>query len=205
MKNIMPNRKFFMPERRCQCKNIFKLIIHISSFLTYVLLGVYFLVWSPSIFGIKPLTVQSDSMHPCFSEGSIIYYHASEYISNLQDQLQEGTIISFEHVNQNKEKVLVSHRIYRLSADASFETKGDNNTESDKNKVNLSDVRGIVYNFSIPLLGYLIDFINSHLASIVVSVLIIILLEFILRNVDLSGRINQENSYDPKKSTSKSN
>ena len=202
----MPNRKFFMPERRCPCKNILKLIIHISSFVTYVLLGIYFLVWSPSIVGVKPLTVQSDSMYPCFSKGSIIYYHASEYISNLRDQLQEGTIISFEHANQNKEKVLVSHRIYRLSADASFETKGDNNTESDKNKVNLSEIRGIVYNnFSVPLLGYLIDFINSHLASIVVSVLIILLLEFILRNVDLSGRIKQENHYDSKKSTFKTN
>lgn len=206
----MQKRIFLIPKRRSTCKNtstttkpvvarttFFSFLAafhHKISILTYALLGVYFLLWLPSLFRFIPLTVQSDSMSPTFSRGDIIYYRPTENTENSVEQLQEGTIVSFKISDQ----VVVSHRIYQLNPDRSFETKGDNNTDSDKNKVQFSEVLGLVTPVVVPYLGYYVDFINTHLRLCLIICALVFILELFTRNYTPAAGRTQEKIYHEK-------
>ena len=194
----MSSRLFSLSQtkRRLSCK--IKNIIHFLSTLTYLLIGIYFFVWAPSLFRIRPLTVQSDSMSPTFSKGDLIYTRLLD--ADFRGSLGIGTVITFEHETPENTKVLVSHRINRIGPDSMFETKGDNTIESDKNKVGTEDVIGIVLPFSIPLLGYFIDFVNVHHLALSILALLIILFEFFVRN-NIFPFSRQRTTVCPKKPT----
>ena len=55
--------------------NIIKKIVHILSYIAYILIGLYGIVCVPMIMGYKPVVVLSGSMEPTYHVGSVIYYH----------------------------------------------------------------------------------------------------------------------------------
>lgn len=119
--------------------------------------------------------VQSGSMEPAIHTGSIVVIQpANEY--------GVGDVITFGE--DTKVQVPTTHRItsVRLEGNTTyFTTKGDANEEADTNEVAKGDVIGRVL-FSVPYLGYLIDFSKKPIGFIlliVIPAILIILYELL--------------------------
>lgn len=122
----------------------------------------------PSILGIRPFSIQTDSMYPTLNPGDLIISTAVKDASELQpnDIITYWTVI-------NGERVLNTHRItdiydggnYRI-----FATKGDNNLIADPLTVHESEVVG-KFSFKIPGIGKVFDYLQTSTGFLLVVVL----------------------------------
>jgi signal peptidase len=113
---------------------------------------------------IKILSVLSGSMEPALHTGSVI-------IIKPTSNYQVGDVITFG--KNTKTEVPTTHRIAEIkvvSGEAVFKTKGDANHSEDSKEVLQNEVLGKVY-FSIPLFGYLVDFVRKPLGLMLVIVI----------------------------------
>ncbi|RSL30477.1 signal peptidase I [Salibacterium salarium] len=120
---------------------------------------------NPSIMGYEIKSVLSGSMEPTFQTGSVIAIEPTEDGTGYK----EGDIITY----QQEQDVLVTHRITNVSesgGDVIYETKGDNNDAVDMNPVLADNVVGKYVDFTIPYLGYLVDFANSQTGALLLLV-----------------------------------
>jgi signal peptidase len=100
--------------------------------------------------GFQVLIVQSGSMEPAIHTGSVVVLQAKA-------KYEEGQVVTFGAVAT---KVPTTHRIVGSKIEAGelvFVTKGDANDEVDVELLKPENIRGLVL-FSIPVLGYLLDF-----------------------------------------------
>lgn len=145
-----------------------KKMIHILSWLIYILIIIYVLICAPMIFGYKPLVVLSGSMEPTYGVGSVIYYHETP-----KEEIKVGDAITFTY-----ETDFITHRVVNIE-DGLYETKGDANNAVDARKIGYSNIKGKVSKLYIPYIGYYVSFINKHLYLIGVVILILVS-EFLL-------------------------
>lgn len=168
-----------------------KKIIKIGSHLINVILVVVVLVMAffvvsskasggePQAFGYQLKSVLSGSMEPIFQTGSIIA------VKPLNDEakadLKKGDIITFK----DSQEQLITHRITKvISEDSSltFETKGDNNQTKDLDPVLSQNVVAQYSNFTIPYIGYLLNYASTKegtaLLLIVPGILLILYAAF---------------------------
>ncbi|MFZ3591224.1 signal peptidase I SipW [Bacillus sp. DJP31] len=147
--------------------NTKKVIKILSNSLTVMLFGLLlmmiFLVISskasggePQVFGYQLKTVLSGSMEPTFKTGSIIA------IKPMDDsiKLAKKDVITFLQADGN----VVTHRITDVINQGDhvlYQTKGDNNQNLDTQPVLSQNVIGKYTGFTIPFLGYFIDFAKS--------------------------------------------
>lgn len=107
----------------------------------------------------KALTVLSGSMEPAIRTGSVVFVKpAGKY--------KEGDIITFGDSEGNK--ALTTHRIVEIENEGGkilYTVKGDANNTADRKKVLNKDVVGKTL-FSIPLLGYLLNFARQPIGFI---------------------------------------
>ena len=107
--------------------------------------------------GLQVYTVLSGSMEPNYHVGSIIYVKEVK-----PETLKVGDAISF----MISENTVATHRIIEVLPDENdanvirFRTKGDNNDIPDTNPVHCNNVLGKVVG-TIPLLGYLSDYVQN--------------------------------------------
>jgi len=121
----------------------------------------------PSILGIRPFSIQTESMYPTFEPGDLIIATAVE-----PEDLRQGDIITYWTVI-NGERVLNTHRItdiYDGGTHLIFATKGDNNLAADALTVHESEVVGI-YQFRIPGVGKVFDFLQTSMGFFLIIVL----------------------------------
>ncbi|MGG2025321.1 signal peptidase I SipW [Gottfriedia sp. S16(2024)] len=119
----------------------------------------------PSMLGYQVKSVLSGSMEPTFQTGSII----SIKLHTNQTSYQKNDIITF----RIKEK-LITHRIIEIknkNGVITYKTKGDNNNSADLWTVTKQDIVGKYTGFTIPYLGYALNYANSKIGS---SLLLII-------------------------------
>lgn len=105
--------------------------------------------------GIKSYTHQSGSMKPAIKAGSLVITKPKEFY-------QKGEMITFEFPGSEE---IVTHRIVNLTAQNEknyYITKGDANPQVDSRLIPVENVYGAVVAV-IPLLGWLIGFIESKL------------------------------------------
>ncbi|WP_435873942.1 signal peptidase I SipW [Rossellomorea vietnamensis] len=136
----------------------------ITSLLFLTLLFMVFVVISskasggePSFLGYQLKTVLSGSMEPTFQTGSVISVKPQEDYTKLK----EGDIVTFMIDEQN----VVTHRIINVvekGEGVMYETKGDNNKDPDGNLLLPDNIVAKYTGFTIPYLGYLIDFAKSQ-------------------------------------------
>jgi signal peptidase I len=110
----------------------------------------------PSILGYQLKTVLSGSMEPTFKTGSII---AIKPLQNT-NQLKKGDIITF-HLDEDN---LATHRIIEViktDNQVMYKTKGDNNKNPDQDTVVSQNVVAKYTGFTLPYLGYLINFMKT--------------------------------------------
>ena len=112
----------------------------------------------PQAFGYQLKSVLSGSMEPTFKTGSVIA------VKPLNDEakanLKKGDIITFKDSEEN----LITHRITKVvSKDStlSFETKGDNNQTKDLEPVLSENVVAQYSDFTIPYIGYLLNYAST--------------------------------------------
>lgn len=101
----------------------------------------------PSVFGFSVLQVKTGSMLPDYEIGTIVI------TKNVDaNDLQVGDVISFYSLDKDISGEVNTHRIERIEHGGDdnapyFTTKGDNNTQVDKQKVWPSQIVGkVVYN-----------------------------------------------------------
>ena len=112
----------------------------------------------PSVFGLYPLVVLSDSMSPYFDGGDLI-------ICQNEDDIKVGDVIAYYSKNKSS---ITSHRVTKISKDDSgllYKTKGDANNIEDDGYVSYVDIIG-VYKTKIKYLGHLVLFMQSKIGFI---------------------------------------
>ena len=137
-----------------QAKKIKKIWNIVTTVLICIVALVAMALVGVKLFGVQVYTVLSGSMEPEFHTGSVIYVVQTDV-----DELEKGDIITFQLSGQT----LATHRIIAVEGEGSnlsFRTKGDANEHEDASPVPASRVIGEAV-FSIPLLGYLITYIQQ--------------------------------------------
>jgi len=110
----------------------------------------------PQLFGYQLKTVLSGSMEPGILTGSIIAVKLAEDKTNFK----KGDVITF----QEEENMLITHRITEVvkSGDSVlYRTKGDNNNAEDMNPVLSNNVVASYAGFTVPYVGYFLNFSQS--------------------------------------------
>lgn len=110
----------------------------------------------PQLFGYQLKTVLSGSMEPGILTGSIISVKQAVDKTNFK----KGDVITF----QEAENILITHRITEVvkSGDSVlYRTKGDNNNAEDMNPVMSDNVVAEYTGFTVPYVGYFINFTQS--------------------------------------------
>lgn len=121
----------------------------------------------PQAFGYQLKTVLSGSMEPTFQTGSVIA--VKPLSSEERKSLKEGDVITF----QESEVKLVTHRIIGVTTSVEhvmYETKGDNNKTADMNPVLSENVKAIYTGFTIPYIGYFVDFAQTKEGSAILLI-----------------------------------
>lgn len=121
----------------------------------------------PQAFGYQLKTVLSGSMEPTFQTGSVI---AVKPLSSEESKsLKKDDVITF----QASEEKLITHRVIGVSNSGDhvmYETKGDNNKTADMEPVLSENVRAVYTGFTIPYVGYFIDFAQSKEGSAILLI-----------------------------------
>ena len=126
----------------------------------------------PSIGGILPLIVLTDSMYPEIHSGDLIICHTED-----AENVKEGDIISFFDPAGNGTSI-VTHRVTEVTTEGgelAFRTKGDANNVEDSMPVP-ADKLVAVYRNRIPNMGNVAMFMQTTTGLIVCVVCPILLL-----------------------------
>ncbi len=127
----------------------------------------------PSVGGIFPMIILTDSMEPVFSSGDLIVCHTAEAAD-----VKEGDIICFYDPAGNG-TTTVTHRVMRVTTDEdgelAWETKGDANNTEDSVLVPAKNLVG-VYQRSFSGLGNAAMFVQTTQGLIICVICPIILL-----------------------------
>lgn len=141
----------------------FKIIYYI--FVVFIALIVLLLIVSvfPITGNYKLMIVQSGSMEPAIKMGGLVAVKPA-------DDYKIGDVITFGPYT--KTKAPTTHRIYDIKVaggEPSYITKGDANEEPDNREITKRDILGKVL-FSIPYLGYAVDFAKKPLGFALIIV-----------------------------------
>lgn len=112
----------------------------------------------PNLFGVMPMTVESDSMKPTFKEGDLIFVKKVDLFD-----LKEDDVITFYTIIEGK-RVKNTHRIIEINESngtRSFITKGDNNPIADTTTVFPADIIGIWKGSKISGAGKILSFLRT--------------------------------------------
>jgi len=159
--------------------NILKsILVVILCFLAFVVISSRFTGGESTILGYQLKAVLSGSMEPTFHTGSIITVKLGANPSSYQ----KGDIITFQMDNK-----LITHRVaavHNKNGEISYKTKGDNNDAQDIWTVYPQNIIGKYTNFSIPYVGYALNFVSSKAGSALLLIVPGVLLTlFAVRNL----------------------
>lgn len=126
----------------------------------------------PNLFGKAPIGVKTNSMHgdnpDSFDEGDLIFCDVVS--SPKEDDFKVGDVVTFiQDLSGQGEKSQVTHRIYKVNEDGTFQTKGDNNDTYDQDPHNsitfpdlhYYDILATYHGTRIPKVGYAVNFIQT--------------------------------------------
>ena len=157
----------------------------------------------PNMFGVMPMTVESDSMAPTFNKGDLIFIKEVD----LYD-IEVDDVITYYTIIQGK-RVLNTHRVTNVNEfenTRSFVTKGDNNPIADEEPAYASDIIGRWNNVRLAGMGNVLSFLRSKtgfFVCIVIPMALFFLFElykFIIALVETKkGNISKEDEEEIKR------
>lgn len=127
----------------------------------------------PQFLGYQLKTVLSGSMEPTFKTGSIIAVKPVDDTNTLK----KGEVVTF----LQQDNTIVTHRIVEViknGDNSMIQTKGDNNKDMDTQPILAQNVIAKYTGFSIPYLGYFIDFAKSNKGTAILLIVPGVLLIF---------------------------
>lgn len=121
----------------------------------------------PAFFGYQIKTVLSGSMEPGIQTGSIVALQPG----GDMNRFKEGDVITF----RNEENLLITHRIVEATVnsatgEAIYRTKGDNNDAPDMNPTTSANVVAAYTGFTVPYIGYAMNFAVSKAGSVLLMI-----------------------------------
>lgn len=110
------------------------------------------IIWfTVGVFQVYPSVIATGSMEPEIKVGDVILVEKIKDMEKV-NELEIGDVIQFK-----RENILISHRIIDIERDEtvgiSFETKGDNNTVPDIERVMVENIKGKIVGV-VPKVGY---------------------------------------------------
>ena len=124
----------------------------VSVILVTLLFACSIFLMGARLLGYQIYNVISGSMEPTYSVGDLLYVKEVDV-----DSIEVGDAITFV---LNEDLVVATHRVVEVDAqNRHFYTKGDANDTIDAKPVHFNNVIGVPQ-FSLPLLGYISDFIQ---------------------------------------------
>ncbi|MBM7568005.1 signal peptidase I SipW [Paenibacillus sacheonensis] len=120
---------------------------------------------APKMLGYEIKIVLSGSMEPGIKTGSIVAIKPG----GDMNRFKVGDVVTFKDM----ENRLITHRIVEVGTkdrQQLYTTKGDNNPTADVNRVPADRIVGQYSGFTIPYLGYGMDFANSKQGSLLLLV-----------------------------------
>ena len=145
----------------------------------------------PKVMGLAGYVVESDSMAPTFTRGSVVFTERVEF-----SDIRVGDMLTFESKDTTQR---FTHRVYELDNNEQLiYTKGDANDSRDPLPTSYKFVKGRV-RYILPFIGYVIKALNSTVGRIVAGVLIIIWLAieielYRMRRKELSKTDEEKNN-----------
>ena len=155
-------------------KKVKKVFEKLLTVIMVLIIAFAFLMVGVRLFGLTPYTVLSGSMEPTYHVGSLIYVKDVD-----PADLDVDDPITYLIDN----KTVVTHRIIEVLYDddgitkIGFKTKGDNNEDPDGTPVSPENILGKPV-FSIPLLGYIIFYVQRPPWNAVAIGLLVLILGF---------------------------
>ena len=158
----------------------------------------------PNIFGIAPLSVQTESMKGTVDPGDLIFCTLTE----IDDEFQKDDIVTFP-IEINGEQVLNTHRIVEVVEDDNiiyYRTQGDNeetNPEPDKDLQTSSTIVAKYTGTKIPGLGNVLSFIRTQLGFFL-CILLPMIIFFIYEGIRVITNLlayNKEKAIEEAKET----
>ena len=132
--------------------NLKKLWDTVSTVIVVIVVVAAVFLMGSRLLGYQVYNVISPSMEPTYSVGDLIYVKTVD-----PDAVKVGDPITFV---LNEELVVATHRVVRIDAEKRhFYTKGDANETADAAPVHFNNLIGVPQ-FSLPLLGYVSDYIQ---------------------------------------------
>ena len=159
---------------------VYSVIVAVVVLLAVAFVGV-------RVVGLQPFTVLSGSMEPTYHTGSLIYAKSVE-----PQDVHVGDPITFV---LNEDLVVATHRVIEIDAENErFYTKGDANESADGSPVHFNNLIGVPV-FTIPLLGYVANFVTNPPGMYIAlaGVAVLLLLTFVpdlIKKVDSGGDTN---------------
>lgn len=123
----------------------------------------------PSVLGARIFSIQTESMYPTLEPGDLIIDTAIKDTS----ELEVGDVITYWTVI-NGERVLNTHRIVEIydgGGHLIFETRGDNNAQSDPLTVHESELVGQYNGLKVSGLGKVFDYLQTSTGFLIVVVI----------------------------------
>jgi signal peptidase I len=159
----------FLKKLRKMLSSLVTIILSITLlFMVFVVISSKVKGGEPSILGYQLKTVLSGSMEPTFKTGSII---AIKPLQSTID-LKKGEVITFK--SNDDPSMLITHRIHDVMGSGkniTYVTKGDNNEDPDNAPVLPQNIVGEYQGFTIPYIGYLLNFGSSKIGSALLLIL----------------------------------
>ena len=159
---------------------VYSVIVAVVVLLAVAFVGV-------RVVGLQPFTVLSGSMEPTYHTGSLIYVKSVE-----PQDVHVGDPITFV---LNEDLVVATHRVIEIDAENErFYTKGDANESADGSPVHFNNLIGVPV-FTIPLLGYVANFVTNPPGMYIAlaGVAVLLLLTFVpdlIKKADSGGDTN---------------
>lgn len=158
----------------------------------------------PNIFGIAPLSVQTESMKGTVDPGDLIFCTLTE----IDDEFQKDDIVTFP-IEINGEQVLNTHRIVEVVEDNNiiyYRTQGDNKETNPEPDTDLQTSSTIVAKYTgtkIPGLGNVLSFIRTQLGFFL-CILLPMIIFFIYEGIRVITNLlayNKEKAIEEAKET----
>jgi signal peptidase I len=122
----------------------------------------------PQMMGYQLKSVLSGSMEPGIKTGSVIAIKPTKNPNTYQ----KGDVITFKSIDNAN--VLITHRIMEvqtIDSQIHYVTKGDNNDANDTKPIPAINVIGHYDGFTIPYIGYGLNFYNTDAGKIILLIL----------------------------------
>ncbi len=175
--------------------NTIKKVVIVLSVLCYIAIALYAVCAIPMLFGYTPLSVTDGHLSKDFPVGSIFYWHKADV-----SEMKSGLVAVYKDGGETKTGLIISaeNEAVTLCKSVNYDNEGKIFPD-DKVTISTASVKGINKGPNIPFIGYYLNYIQNHVAVIVVIGVILslrILFIYIEPKKDKKKKESEDDSFE---------